>query len=117
VYGYKAKQGRGQIHSRDVAALFLEFYKQPRMCEVYNLGGGRGNSLSILETIDMLADMGFRLNYNYVDQARTGDHICYISSLEKLRSHFPSWKIEYSLQAIMGEIADRHLRLAHAAKT
>jgi CDP-paratose 2-epimerase len=117
VFGYKAKQVRDQIHSRDVAALFLEFYKQPRMGEVYNLGGGRGNSLSILETIDMLASMGFRLNYNYVDQVRTGDHICYISNLEKLRSHFPSWKIGHSLQAIMGEIADRHLRLAYASKT
>jgi CDP-paratose 2-epimerase len=117
VYGYKAKQVRDQIHSRDVAALFLQFYKNPRMGEVYNLGGGRGNSLSILETIGMLAEMGFHLNYNYVDQARTGDHICYISNLEKLRSHFPSWKIEHSLQAIIGEIAERHLRVAYAAKT
>jgi len=117
VYGYKAKQVRDQIHSQDVAALFLEFYKQPRMGEVYNLGGGRKNSLSILETIDMLADMGFRLNYNYVDQARTGDHICYISSLEKLHAHFPAWKMQYHLQAIIGEIAERHLRLASAAKS
>jgi len=117
VYGYKAKQVRDQIHSRDVAALFLEFYKRPRRGEVYNLGGGRANSLSILETIDMLAGMGFRLNYTYVDQARTGDHICYISSLEKLHGHFPGWKMEYSVQAIVDEIAERHLSLAHAAKS
>jgi CDP-paratose 2-epimerase len=117
VYGYKAKQVRDQIHSHDVAALFLEFYKQPRMGEVYNLGGGRENSISILETIDILADMGFRLNYNYVDQARTGDHICYISSLEKLHAHFPEWKMRYGVQAIIGEIADRRLSLAHTAKS
>jgi CDP-paratose 2-epimerase len=116
VYGYKAKQVRDQIHSHDVAALFLEFYRNPRMGEVYNLGGGRRNSLSILETIDILADMGFRLNYNYVDQPRTGDHICYISNLGKLRAHFPGWKMEYSVQSIAGEIAGRHLSLAHAAK-
>jgi CDP-paratose 2-epimerase len=117
VYGYKAKQVRDQIHSHDVAELFLEFCKQPRMGEVYNLGGGRRNSLSILETIDLLADMGFRLNYNYVDQARAGDHICYISNLEKLHAHFPAWKMQYHVQAIIGEIAERHLRLASATKS
>ena len=116
MFGYKAKQVRDQIHSRDVAALFLEFYKRPRMGEVYNLGGGRGNSLSILETIDMLATMGFRLIYNYVDQVRTGDHICYISNLGKRHAHVPGWKMRYSVQAIIGEIAGRHLSLAHATK-
>jgi CDP-paratose 2-epimerase len=87
------------------------------MGEVYNLGGGRRNSLSILETIDILADMGFRLNYTYSDQARTGDHICYISSLEKLHTHFPGWKMQYSVQAIVEEIAGRHLSLAQAGKS
>ncbi len=114
VYGYKAKQVRDQIHCRDVARLFLEFYKHPRMGEVYNLGGGRQNSLSILETIDILADIGFRLKYSYVDQNRIGDHICYISSLDKLRSHFPSWKQEYSVRTIIEEIAERYLAVAHA---
>ena len=79
VYGYKGKQVRDQIHSHDVASLFLEFYKAPRCGEVYNMGGGRANSLSILETIDLLADMGYQLAIQLQSQNRMGDHICYIS--------------------------------------
>ncbi len=83
IYGYKGKQVRDQIHSADVARLFLEFYENPRPGEVYNLGGGRSNSLSILETIAILRDMGFELKHSYSDAARTGDHICYVSDLTK----------------------------------
>jgi CDP-paratose 2-epimerase len=110
VYGYKGKQVRDQIHSRDVAALFLEFHKCPRAGEVYNLGGGRPNSLSILETVDCLARMGYRLSYTYEEAHRIGDHICYISDLTKLRSQFPEWKMEYNLQRILEEIVDEVLR-------
>src|SRR6516165_7401119 len=81
IYGYNGKQVRDQIHSRDVAQLFLDFYKNPRPAEVYNLGGGRQNSLSILETIEMLAQMGYHLRYSYNPTNRAGDHICYISDL------------------------------------
>ena len=101
IYGYKGKQVRDQIHSQDVARLFLEFFHAPRAGEVYNLGGGRANSISILETIDLLAAMGYRLEYEYKDQSRKGDHICYISDLSKLRAHFPEWKLEYTLPRIV----------------
>jgi len=111
VNGYKAKQVRDQIHSADVASLFLEFYKNPRFGEVYNLGGGRENSLSILETVDMLAAMGHKLNWDYKDQNRKGDHICYISDLSKLRAHFPNWKLEYNLPRILDEIVTRNVSL------
>lgn len=116
IYGYKGKQVRDQIHSRDVASLFLEFYRNPRCGEVYNLGGGRANSISILETIDALAAMGFRLNYSYREEPRVGDHICYISDLSKLRAHFPQWQMEYSLERILEETVSRQaeLRKAHA---
>ncbi len=112
VYGYKGKQVRDQIHSTDVARLFLCFYERPRCGEVYNLGGGRANSLSILETIDALAGLGHRLNWTYSDRARTGDHICYISDLTKLRAHYPEWRLEYPLPRILEEIAARHRALA-----
>jgi len=108
VYGYKAKQVRDQIHSRDVANLFLHFYRRPRCGETYNLGGGRNNSLSILETIDLLADAGYKLQWTYSEQNRIGDHICYISDLTKLKAHFPEWKIEYDLPRILEEIIARH---------
>jgi CDP-paratose 2-epimerase len=108
IYGYKGKQVRDQIHSHDVASLFLEFYENPRYGEAYNLGGGRSNSLSILETIDMLAEMGFRLNYSYKPENRVGDHICYISDLTKIRSHFPKWRLEHDLPAILTGIVERY---------
>jgi CDP-paratose 2-epimerase len=108
VYGYKGKQVRDQIHSYDVAHLFMEFFRAPRFGEVYNLGGGRANSLSILETVDALAGMGLKLHYSYKDTNRTGDHICYISDLTKLRSHFPNWKMQYDLPRILNEIVARH---------
>jgi CDP-paratose 2-epimerase len=115
VYGYKGKQVRDQIHSSDVASLFLHFFRKPRCGEVYNLGGGRQNSVSILETIDMLAAMGHRLEYSYKDQNRIGDHICYISDLTKVRAHFPEWKLEYSLPRILTEIVERQQGAAEGA--
>jgi CDP-paratose 2-epimerase len=114
IYGYKGKQVRDQIHSRDVARLFLEFYQNPRRGEVYNLGGGRQNSLSILETIDMLEQMGYHLRCNYNPTNRVGDHICYISDLRKIRTHFPNWKLEYDLPKIISGIVERRLTLAQA---
>ena len=106
IYGYQGKQVRDQIHCRDVARLFLEFYHRPKPGEVYNLGGGRGNSISILETIRLLAGMGFHLKYHYQETNRTGDHICYISDLTKLKRDFPSWKLEYNLPGIVSEIVE-----------
>jgi len=107
IYGYKGKQVRDQLHSRDVARLFLEFYRNPRCGEVYNMGGGRANSLSVLETIDALRGFGLELRYRYSEQNRKGDHICYISDLSKTKAHFPSWEMEYNLDRILSEIVER----------
>ncbi len=115
IFGYKGKQVRDQIHARDVARLFLHFYRKPKFGEVYNLGGGRQNSISIVETIDMLADMGFRLEHSYQDRNRPGDHICYISDLTKLRADFPDWKPGYDLPRIIDEIVKQNLRQRQAA--
>ena len=108
VYGYKGKQVRDQIHCRDVARLFLEFYKRPMPGEVYNMGGGRANSLSILETVDLLAARGYRLRHTYNPAHRTGDHICYISDLGKIRGQFPQWRLEYDVPRIVAEIVERY---------
>ena len=109
LYGYKGKQVRDQIHSYDVARLFLAFYHRPCFGEVFNLGGGRANSLSILETVELLAEFGLNLSYRYEDQNRVGDHICYISDLSKLRKFFPEWEITYDLPKIFSEMVDRRL--------
>jgi CDP-paratose 2-epimerase len=108
IIGYKGKQVRDQIHSEDVASLLLSFYRSPKPGEVYNMGGGRGNSISILETIHVLEEMGFKLDYQYREENRIGDHICYISDLSKIRSHFPDWRLEYSLPRIFEELVTRH---------
>jgi len=107
IYGYKGKQVRDQIHSDDVASLFFAFYNAPRCGEVYNLGGGRENSISILETIDALREMGFALNHKQEQMHRKGDHICYISDLAKIKSHFPGWRIEHNVAHIISDMA-RH---------
>lgn len=108
IHGYKGKQVRDQIHAADVAELFLQFAEMPRPGEVYNLGGGRANSISVLETIAWLAERGFKLAARYDDQPRRGDHICYISDLTRLRAHFPQWRPRHALPAILEEILARY---------
>ena len=111
IYGHKGKQVRDQIHAHDVASLFWQFFQKPRCGEVYNLGGGRNNSISLIETIDALEQMGYPLAYQYSDQSRKGDHICYISDLQKLTGHFPEWKVTYGLPRILEEIVARNRQL------
>jgi CDP-paratose 2-epimerase len=106
VYGYKGKQVRDNIHAEDVAAFMYEFYKAPRIAEVYNLGGGKANSCSILEAFAMIEGVtGRRMESEYVDQNRLGDHICYYSDLRKMKSHYPGWAITKDLSHIFNEIA------------
>lgn len=107
VFGYLGKQVRDNIHSLDVARFIDAFITAPRVGEVYNLGGGRGNSCSILEAFDRIAAVsGKPMRYEYVDKNREGDHICYISDLSKIKEHFPMWDITKSLDDIFTEIHD-----------
>jgi CDP-paratose 2-epimerase len=96
---------RDNIHSLDVARFIAAFAANPRGGEVYNLGGGRGNSCSILEAFSMVEEItGKKMRYEYVDQNRQGDHICYISDLTKMKAHYPAWDISISLPTILKEI-------------
>jgi CDP-paratose 2-epimerase len=105
VYGYKGKQVRDNIHSLDVARFIHAFIEKPRQGEVYNLGGGRDNSCSILEAFSRIeAVSGKKMEYEYVDKNREGDHICYISDLSKIKAHYPEWDITKSLPIIFEEI-------------
>jgi CDP-paratose 2-epimerase len=105
VIGYKGKQVRDQIHSSDVIAAFVEFARAPRQGEVYNLGGGRSNSASILECISKIdALLGTKLTWKYLDQPRSGDHICYITDVSKFKSHYPKWQMTLSLDQILEKI-------------
>jgi CDP-paratose 2-epimerase len=107
VYGYKGKQVRDNIHSFDVARFVEEFLAAPRQAEVYNLGGGRGNSCSIMEAFARVEQITNRpMQWKYVDRNREGDHICYISNLAKLKAHYPRWDITKSLDDIFTEIVE-----------
>jgi CDP-paratose 2-epimerase len=107
VYGYKGKQVRDNIHSFDVARFVEEFLAAPRQAEVYNLGGGRGNSCSIMEAFARVEQITNRpMQWKYVDKNREGDHICYISNLAKLKAHYPRWDITKSLDDIFTEIVE-----------
>jgi CDP-paratose 2-epimerase len=112
VYGYKGKQVRDNIHSYDVARFIEEFFKSPRKGEVYNIGGGRDNSVSILEAFEIISSItGKKMNYVYDENNRQGDHICYISDLTKIKSHYPNWGITKPLKTVFEEIvANWHKR-------
>jgi CDP-paratose 2-epimerase len=106
IFGYKGKQVRDNIHSFDVCRAFEEFYMNPRCGEVYNLGGGRANSISVIEAIRMVEEATEKkMDTEYVDRNRIGDHICYISNLDKMKRHFPNWEITRDLKSIVDEIA------------
>jgi CDP-paratose 2-epimerase len=107
VFGYKGKQVRDQIHSYDVIRAFEEFIRSPRPGEVYNLGGGRENSASVIESMKLIEELsGEKIRWQYSEQNRIGDHICYISDLRKLKAHFPDWRITRSLKDICQEILE-----------
>lgn len=105
IFGYKGKQVRDQIHSYDVIKAFEAFTLDPQPGEVYNLGGGRENAASVMECITLIADLsGYQVAWSYQEQNRVGDHICYISDLRKLKSHFPTWSITRTLPQIIEEM-------------
>jgi CDP-paratose 2-epimerase len=105
VFGYKGKQVRDNIHSVDVVRAFEEFARNPKPGEVYNLGGGRANSISMLEAIARIEALtGKKISWTYSGQARKGDHICYISNLAKLKSHYPAWSVTRDLESMLKEM-------------
>jgi len=105
IFGYKGKQVRDNIHSFDVTRFIEEFFNNPRSGEVYNIGGGRANSVSILEAFELVTKIsGKPMNYQYLDKNREGDHMCYISDLSKMKAHYPNWDITKTLQMTFEEI-------------
>ena len=105
IFGYLGKQVRDNIHSHDVVQFMHHFIANPRCGEVYNIGGGRANSISILEAFDLIAEIsGQPMKHEYVDQNRSGDHICYISNLAKMKAHYPGWDITRDLRTTFEEI-------------
>jgi CDP-paratose 2-epimerase len=105
VFGYQGKQVRDNIHSADLINAFYEFFKNPRSGEVYNMGGGRFSNCSMLEAIQLCQEITARqVNWTYSEKNRIGDHIWYISDLDKFKSHYPDWHMVYDVPAILKEI-------------
>jgi CDP-paratose 2-epimerase len=105
VFGYKGKQVRDAIHSSDLIRAFHEFFRAPRMAEVYNIGGGRFSNASVLEAIVLSEEIaGEELEWTYEEANRIGDHIWWIGDNGRFASHYPDWKLEYDVRRILEEI-------------
>lgn len=108
IYGYKGKQVRDNLHAADLAEMFWEYHLNSRPGEVYNAGGGRACSVSVLEAIDLIGELtGKRVNHTLSDEARAGDHIWWISDTRKFEGHYPNWKLRNGIREIIVEIYDR----------
>ncbi len=111
VFGYRGKQVRDNLHSRDLVSAFDVFFRTPRAAEVYNIGGGRACNCSMLEAIALCEEevAGRPLQYTYDEQARIGDHIWYISDTQKFRREHPSWRVTYDMRRLIEDIYDRNV--------
>ncbi|MDD5078450.1 MAG: NAD-dependent epimerase/dehydratase family protein [Candidatus Omnitrophica bacterium] len=110
VYGYKGKQVRDNIHSFDLVNAFYHYFQNPRCGEVYNIGGGRFANVSMLEAIGMCEKLsGRKLDYDYVEANRSGDHIWWISDVSKFKSHYPGWGYKYGMEEMMRQIYEYQL--------
>lgn len=106
VFGYKGKQVRDNIHAHDLVRAFYEFYLHPHAGEVYNLGGGRANSCSVLEAIELVGTiLDKHVDFKLVDSPRVGDHIWWITDNSKFVSQYPNWAVKISLEEIITEIS------------
>ena len=105
IFGYKGKQVRDNIHAVDLINAFDNFYQNPRKGEVYNIGGSRVSSISILEAISEVEQItSKKANIEYIDQNRSGDHMWYISDVSKFKNHYPNWKYQYNMSAILNDL-------------
>jgi CDP-paratose 2-epimerase len=111
IFGYNGKQVRDNIHSYDLVSTFHEFYLNPRIGEVYNIGGSRHSNISMLESIDKISNiLGTKLDYTISKDNRIGDHIWYISDVTKFKEHYPNWDYKYDIDMIINEMIKSELK-------
>lgn len=111
MFGFKGKQVRDNLHSYDLVNALYHFYQTPRLAEVYNIGGGRENSCSILEAITLCEEItGKKLKVSYSAKNRNGDHMWYMSSLKKFKSHYPQWQPRFNLKDMLTQIYNNRFR-------
>jgi CDP-paratose 2-epimerase len=118
VFGYKGKQVRDNIHAADVSRFIARFIDSPRAAAVYNIGGGKANSCSILEAFALATERtGRPMEWTYDEKAREGDHICYYSDLRRMQADYPGWGPEITLDETFDQIVDAWERRRAAAAT
>jgi len=113
IFGYKGKQVRDNIHSWDLVNMFWHYHKNPKPGSVYNAGGGRDNSTSIIEAIqtankilkDIFPDHIDWEKYTIEEENRIGDHIWWITDLSKFKNDYPEWPgVTISLEETIRQI-------------
>jgi CDP-paratose 2-epimerase len=111
IFGYKGKQVRDNIHSYDLVNMFWHFYQNPKQGEAYNAGGSRFSNCSMMEGITLCEEIsGNKMNYQYVETNRIGDHIWYISDVNKFKKHYPEWSFKYDLKTTLIQIHESMLQ-------
>lgn len=116
IFGYKGKQVRDNIHSYDLVSAFYHFYQNPRIGEVYNIGGSRFSNCSMLEAVQLCEEIaGKRLNWTYSESNRSGDHIWWISDVSRFKSHYPSWGFKYDVRDMLEQIHAKTTKHFHEA--
>jgi CDP-paratose 2-epimerase len=107
VFGYDGMQVRCNLHSSDLIGAIAAFRASPRQAAVYNIGGGRSSSCSVLEAIALSEEIsGRRLDWSLSPAARIGDHRWWISDNRPLQEDYPEWRPRYDLRDILQEIHD-----------
>jgi len=116
VLGYKGKQVRDNIHSYDLVSAFWHVFQKPRSGAVYNIGGARHANCSMLEAITLCEELtGRPMNWSYVEENRIGDHIWWIGDVRRFQSHYPDWRFNYDIRAMLTEIRDAMRERVRAA--
>jgi len=107
IFGYKGKQVRDNIHSHDLVNAFYHAFKAPRVGEVYNMGGARFSNISMIEAITEIERLtGKKAVTTYIDNNRVGDHIWYVSNVDKFKEHYPDWEFEYDMDRILRDMVE-----------
>ena len=105
--GYKGKQVRDNLHSKDLINCFWEFYKKPKKGEIYNIGGGRYSNCSILEALNIVEEISkTKIKKEFIKKPRVGDHIWYVSNISKFKKDYPNWKQIYNTKKIIEELIE-----------
>jgi CDP-paratose 2-epimerase len=104
IYGYNGKQVRDNLHASDLILAVYEFIKNPKPGQVYNIGGGKENSCSIIEAIYKIKNLiGFEVQTTELSP-RKGDHICYYTNNSKFKSDYPNWDVTKKIDEIIQEM-------------